>query len=404
MSNRDNSGQIEVREPQTLWNIQFIMVIALGFITGSANHMLYPILSGYALSLGASLALAGTIVGLMNGVAMFIRPLSGFASDLFNRKYVMVGSCLVSAAAYVGYLVFASVTAIIICRIMQGIAFSFMSVARTAYATEYMPKDKIGEGIAFTTFGIILSQAVGPVMGLWISDRWGHQTSFILALTLTLTGAALTATLKHTHTKKPLNRNTIKFNNLIAVEVVPYALIAGLFVMINPIAHAFIALVGAERNIANVGLLFTVYSVCTLIMRPISGRLLDKMDLPVLLYPAFVFAGITMVLLGSAHGIALVLLAGMTSALSQGIAVPAIQGSCIKRIGRERAGVVAATIYMGQDLLSTAAPPLGGFFVTNVGYRDMFYIFAAIMLIGMLAYMFLRRNEKKRSPRDSKVV
>ena len=104
-------------EPKTLWNLSFIVVLILGFITGSANQMVNPLLSKYATSLGASLSLAGALVGLQSGMAMCLRPLSGAASDMLNRKYVMIGSTVASSLAFAGYLLFHHITAIVICRL-----------------------------------------------------------------------------------------------------------------------------------------------------------------------------------------------------------------------------------------------------------------------------------------------
>ena len=391
----NDSDQAEKQEYKTLWNIGFITILVLGFMGGTANQMVTPLLSKYTLSLGASLTLAGSITGIMSGIAMFLRPFSGAASDLLNRKHVMIASGLVTATAYAGYLLFNSIPAVIICRVLQGFSFSFMSVARTAYATEYIPKDKMGEGIAFTSFGIVLSQAMGPNIGIWVSENWGFDGCFLVALILSILGATLLLTLPYKHKKGSFKFNKIKLSNLIAVEVIPYALIAGSIFTTVQLANAFIVLIGTERDIPNVGLFFTVFSIFTLILRPISGRILDKYGLPVLLYPSFLFASVTMVLIGSANSLIFLLVAGVTKSLSHGVAIPSIQGACIKRLGRERAGVVAATIHMGQDLLGSLAPPVGGFIATYHGYGNMYYTFAIFVLLVIPAYMFLRRCENK---------
>lgn len=384
-------------EYTTLWNKNFISVLVFGFITGTANHMITPLLSKYSISLGSSLALAGVIVGLQSIVAMFLRPFSGAASDLLNRKFVMVGSAGVVALACTGYLIFQNITAVIICRAFQGVGLAFMTVARTAYATEYMPKHRIGEGIAFTTFGVILSHTIGPPVGLWVADRWGYSTCFLITLILSLLGALLLGVRPYKHQKRAEGRVKLHFNNLIAVEIIPYALLAGLFSQIVQLGNAFIVLIGDERGIANVALFFTFYSLAALIFRPLSGKMLDKFGLSVLLYPAFIFAGLTLVLIGSARGLTIIIIAGICAALSQGIALPSIQGSSIKRLGIERAGVVAATIYIGQDMLNSLSPMLGAVLVENIGYGNTFYIFAAIIMgIGIPAYTLIQHNEKKR--------
>jgi hypothetical protein len=75
-----------VEEPKTLWNPGFIMILSFGFLNGTANQMVNPQLSAYAVSLGANLTLAGTLVGMQSLIAMFLRPISGAVNDVLNRK------------------------------------------------------------------------------------------------------------------------------------------------------------------------------------------------------------------------------------------------------------------------------------------------------------------------------
>lgn len=383
-------------EPKTLWNIPFIVVLVFGFISGSANQMVNPLISKYAVSLGASLSLAGTIVGLQAGMAMCLRPFSGAASDILNRKYVMIGSICVTSLAYCGYLLFNSITAVIICRLMQGFAFAFMSVARTAFATEYMPKDKMGEGIAYTSFGIVLSQMLGPNIGLWVSEKFGYEYCFATALVLSISGIVLLSQVPYKHKKGNFKKEKLKLSNLIAVSIIPYAVLSGLFSVTTQLANSWLALLGEERGISNVGLFFTVYSVIALILRPLSGKILDRYGLSVLIYPAYVFASLTMVCLGLAQSLTLILFAAAFKALSQGVAMPSIQGSAIKRLGREKAGVASATIHLGSDVMNTFAPAIAGSVVAATSYRTMYLIFACVVFLGIPAYALLRRSEKKR--------
>ena len=158
---------------------------------------------------------------------------------------------------------------------------------------------------------------------------------------------------------------------------------------------------GDERGIPGIALFFTMYAVIALFIRPMSGRILDKYGLPVLMYPSFIFAALTFGLIGAAQGITLIIIAGVCRALSTGVALPSIQGMSIKRLGSHRAGVSSATIYMGMDLMNTIGPAAGGVIATHMGYANMFYIFAGVVLLGMPLYVLLRRYEKRKELEDA---
>lgn len=395
------------KEPTTLWNPCFIMILLLGFATGTANQMVNPLLSKYAVSLGATLQLAGTIVGLQRGSAMFLRPFSGAASDLLNRKYVMLSSIAVTGLAFTGYLLSNSVTMVIICRVLQGVGFAFMSVARTAFASAYMPKDKIGEGVGYTTFGTVLSQAAGPSIGLWISENWGFKYCFIVALCAQIIGFTLLSLIpyKKAETKKdgkPRGKERLKLANLISLPVLPYAILGGIFTMGNILVSSFMPLMGELRGLGNVGIFFTAYSLVAVFMRPFAGKLLDKKGLAAVLIPAYIAGGLSMLCVGYASGLFMIALGGILKACGQGGGQPAIQAAAIKRLGREKAGVASATIQMGQDLLGFIAPTVGGFIVDgfrstdlNLGYTVLYTLASCLMLCGIAIFLLIRTFEKK---------
>ena len=254
----------------------------------------------------------------------------------------------------------------------------------------------MGEGVALTSFGNVLSQAVGPGIGLWLSDQFGYSICFIVSNLLCISGAVVLSFLPYKHVKREFNWKKLKLSNLIALEVLPYAFLGGLFSISTQLANSFLKLIADQRAIPGIAIFFTVYSLVALAMRPLAGKTLDKYGLAVLLYPSYIFNSLTFFLIGIARNLTVIVFAGLCRALSQGTALTCIQGNAIKRLGRERAGVAVATILLGQDMLNAAAPAVGGVLASHVGYGNMFFFFSAFTLIGIPVYWLIRRSEKKR--------
>jgi len=380
--------------PTTLWNRGFLMILVFGFMTGTAGQMVGPLLSKYTISLGASLALAGSLVGLINVVAAIIRPIGGAAADRLNRKHVMIFALVLYALAYTGFLLFPAIPAIVICRILQGAGASLLGIARIAFSTEFIPKDRMGEGITLNSFGIVISQALGPGIGLAISDRWGFQACFLIAVICNALGIIIISTLPYKPTKIAEKRR-LQLRSLIEPKIIPYGILSGMLSILTSMATTFVPLIGDERGIPNVALFFTTYAILALILRPVTGRLLDRYGLAVQLFPAYVFAALCFLFLGTAQTIVAILLAAACKTLSQGIALPSIQGYVIKKIGKEHAGVATATILTVQDLFGWAAPTAGGFIATAIGYKNMFFCYAAFVLLGIPFYLLVRAAEQK---------
>ena len=362
-------------EPKTLWNRHFITILIFGFLTGTAGQMVGPLLSKYSLSLGMPLALASSLVGLLSGISCFARPFAGAAVDRLNRKHMMMLSLALYIIAYIGYRFFPYVPAIVISRVIQGMGSSMLGISRMAFATEFIPKDRMGEGVTLSSFGVVISQALGPGIGLWVAENWGYHVCFTIALVSSSVG--------------------ITFSGLIDRRILPYGLLAGMLGMVTNMASSFVALLGDERNIPNVALFFTVYAVLAVILRPLTGRLLDRYGLSVQIYPAFVIVSLCFLCLGVAQSLPMILLAAVCKTLSQGVALPSIQGSVIKKLGREHAGVASATILIVQDAFCWLAPTVGGFIATGLGYTKMVLIYAAFALLGIPVYWLLQRHEAK---------
>lgn len=386
------------REPTTIWNRNYVMILIFGFLSGTAGQMVGPLLSRYSMSLGASLEFAASLVGLISGVSFFARPFAGGLIDMLNRKYVMMVSLLFYLLAYAGYRFFPYLPALVISRLLQGIGASTLGIARIALATEFTPKDRMGEGVALNSFGIVLSQVLGPGFGLWIADHWGYRACFNVALVCSIIGMGLIAMIPYRYQPSTTERKRLNLRKLVEPKAIPYGVLGGILYLLTYMANSFIALLGDERGIPNVAWFFSVYAILAIFLRPISGKLLDRYGLSRQLYPAFIFASLFYVLLANAYSLPLILLAAVCKTLSQGIALPSMQGTLIKRLGREHAGVATATFSFVQDAFCWLGPTAAGFLADNMGYKPMFHIFAAFTLVGIPIYIIIQRWEKKHLP------
>ena len=197
--------------------------------------------------------------------------------------------------------------------------------------------------------------------------------------------------------KKARERKKFSFNDLIAKELLIYTVLIGLFSCGNGLLTTYLALMGEERGIGNIALFFTAYSIMLVLVRPVSGKLMDKKGLAVILYPAYIIGAVGMALLARATNLWMVVVSGILKALGQGAGSPSIQAHCIKELGKERAGVAASTCFIGQDVGNAIAPIIGGVVVTQFGYGTLFYsyaIFLAGLGCGLFAFKTMRDKRK----------
>ena len=384
-------------DPQAkLWNKSYITLLLLGVITGTASQVVTPLISKYISSFGASLTLAGTVTSIMSFVALLCRPFSGVASDRFNRKTIMTVSVGVTALAVGAYAIAPNIGSFVAFRIIHGVAFSFMGVANMAFAASFIPRERFGEGMGYIGLSAILSQAVGPSAGLWLVENYSYSACFLVSAGFSALACVILLCLKFKYVPVQMEkRKKIHFDNLFAKELLMYGLFLGLFSTGNGMITSLLAMLGDARGISNVALFFTVYSITVVAVRPMSGKLLDKKGLKIILFPSFVIAAAGMVFLGAAKTLTFVIIAAVLKALGQGAAAPSIQAYAVKQLGPERAGVASSTCYIFQDLGNTVGPIVGGFTADKIGFGNTFYSYAALLFSGVFMYMAKLRYDKK---------
>ncbi len=389
--NNDNQPQ------EKLWNSSYIMLLIIGTVLNAASQMVTPLISSFAISLGAPLTIATTIASIMSVTALFLRPVSGLFSDRYNRKtIILISNALVALCLFL--MMFAKTVAMLfIVRLLHGIAFSFNGVALMAFNTMFIPKSRLGEGMGWMALGTTLSQAMGAPVGLKLVEWGGYTLCFAVAGVICLIGILIIVFMPYKHEPKPQTDGKFDINNLISLRILPYAFILCLFSSGNGIVNSLMVLFGEERGIGNIALFFTVYSLSMVAIRPFAGKLVDRRGLKIILYPSILLFGIAFFLLGGAYSLWVVLVAAAIKAISQGAGAPGIQSTCLKQIGREKAGVVSSTCFIGQDIGNAVSPIISGFVVEKFGYTVLFRGFSIIFVIGavILFYLKTKSDEKK---------
>lgn len=384
------------QEPTKLWNKWYITILLLSMVNHVASQLITPIVSKYAMSIGATMATAGTIVGLMSLAAMFARPFAGLSSDRINKKLIIAVTGAVTGVCMYLYSASKSVEMMAAVRFVHGISFSFSTVALLAFNTMFIPKDKIGEGIGWSVVTTTLATAMGPNLGLWLVDHFGYKACFAAAAIGTIIpNLCFLVVPNRQEPHVPEKSAKFNVNDFISLQIFPFALLTGLFSCCNGIVNSFLALLGDERGIKGVGVFFTAYSVILIVTRPITGKLYDQKGIKFIMYPSVALAALSMLLLGKATSTWIVLLAGVLKALGQGTGAPSIQAHCLKKLGRDKAGVVSSTCYMGNDIGNTVGPAIGGLIASRAGYGSMFITIAvSVIVIGWPLLFFKTRYDE----------
>lgn len=378
---------------EALWTRSYIFLLILSMLTSTCFNMIAPVLTMYAVSIGMTLTVAGILAGLFSIVALVARPFSGFASDKFNRKNLMIIATLLIACSTLAYSFSSNTYFLFSARIVHGFGFAISSTVSIALASMFIPKGRMGEGIGYFGFGFIISTAIGPSLGLAVSDHFGYQVTFTVSAFILFITALLMTRIQYQLPKRIITHEKFHFSldQIIAKELIVISLFGGLFSLTNGLVTNFVALTGAERGIAHIGLFFTVTAFFMLLIRPFAGRLLDKKGLAIVLIPSFLLVSLGTFLLASADSLLIVLLAGILISFGQGAGQPSLMTECLNRFGTEKSGVASSTFFLGADIGQGIGPTIGGAISAAYGYGMMYYFSGVLLISGAIAFVCYNR-------------
>ena len=385
---------------RSLWNTSFVFLMLVSFITAMGFNMVYIIVSKYAMQITSSLTIAGVVSGIFSIAALVIRPFAGMTVDTVNKKSLCIVANILIGISIVGYAFSHNVPMLFFFRILHGVAFGVSSTVSIALVTKYIPKERMGEGLGYFGLGQVVAQVISPNLGVYIEGKYGFYQLFLVVALLSFLGAGLLTALHYPKSSKPDVKVKMKLtlNSLIAKEVIVYTAIGGMFSFGNGIVASFLILLGQERKIANIGLFFSVGAVVLFILRLFIGRIVDRQSLTLIVNISLVVTAVSMVLIGVAPALSMLLVAAVLKSIGQGGGQISLQTECIKKVDAGRVGVATSTFYIGADIGQGVGPIIGGVISSSFSYTTLFLVCAALMLISMLFFNIYQRKTNTVQP------
>ncbi len=161
------------------------------------NSILFVLLPLYVTKIARSEGLpAVVVVGVLISVYGFVnaavQPFMGaWADRLRRRKGLIVGGLLLMAAATLSFVWVDQVGSLFVVRFVQGVGVAMTVPTSMAVMATATTRESRGGSMGIYTTGRMLGLAVGPLLGGFLYDRTGFDTTFYLAAGLLVLGAFL---------------------------------------------------------------------------------------------------------------------------------------------------------------------------------------------------------------------
>lgn len=401
-------------QSERLWSKRFVHLLCIEALFQFGLFMVNPILSNYAVALGASIALGGTLAGLHAAASFAMRPITGIFADRFSKKSMLIAAALLFMVSSFGSALVQEPYLLGLFRIIQGIAFAFRSFIVVSMVSLVTPENMVGAGVGWLGLASTLATAISPAIGSTIGSLFGYPMSFILSGTLFSVGLILSILFKaprdssasrgsdasDSKTRKKEKgdspRRAFRLRSVICIPAMPLSLVAGLSMLPQAVAVTLLYLVGEQNGIEGMSVYFMVFAFAALAAKPFSGRMADKYGLAAVVVPMLVVEAIGMTLLAIMSSPAMIAIAGFCMGVGQASVYSATQAETVRYATVDDVGKAANTFFIGPDLSVLMGPLLGGFILQSFGSTILFSMCVASTCVALACYLLLEYKRRKR--------
>lgn len=382
---------------EKLWSIPFILLLLAITLNAISCYLVNPVFAEYQLSRGVDFVYTGMISSILSWVSMFCTPFWGSKCDESNLKKLAVLAYGGIAVSTLLYSLADGMVSIIAVRALHGVFFGLSTTLSVTFAVKYVPKSRLAEGVGYIGMGSLVGNLLGPQIGTIISDSLGINNLFRICFVLGMLCIVFTLFVPYKFEKVVRVKKKKQLSDYYAKELTIYMIIVSIFSLGNGIISYYLKSMGTERNIANISLFFTIYALILMVLKPITGKIQDKVGIKVILYPACIIYTIGVIVLANAYSLIPILIAAVLKAIGQGSGTPAIQAEAIKKMGVEKSGVANSTILLGQNIGNAVGPIFASAVIPTVGYTNMYYIYVVLLVLALFIYYIYNKKEEKKN-------
>ncbi|PLS18478.1 MFS transporter [Bacillus sp. M6-12] len=383
-----------------LWTKDFIIVSSVNFFLTLVFYLLVVMIAVFAVKeYHASASQAGLVTGIFIIGALIGRLLIGRLINTIGRKrmlFIGLGFFTLTTCLYFAEM---GLTFLLFNRLVHGISLGIASTATGTIVAQIIPLTRRGEGIGYYSMSSTLATAVGPFLGLYMSQHTSFRMIFsfcVAAGVFSLITAVFLYVPPLEASAKSSAMKGFKLSSFMEPKALPIAFITLVSAFCYSSVLSFINFYAIKIGLVNAAsFFFIVYAGAVLVSRPFTGPLMDTKGANYIMYPAFIMLGAGMLLLSSAsHGLTL-LIAGALIGLGFGNIQSITQAIAVKLTPSHRMGLATSTFFIFLDAGLGFGPYLLGLIIPKTGYSTLYIIMGIMALTTTILYYFLHGKKEK---------
>jgi len=267
------------------------------------------------LLLGASAPEIGWIMGSTQVTTAVFMLLVGLGMGQFSPKGLMMRGALLFAATCVGLSFVDRIGWVLyLARALQGVGFALFFVSAGFTVVAVVPEEKRARGISLWGAGVLITQAVAPLVGEQIIEHAGYATFYLAAAGCCAAAMIVARFISVIETDEGPSTPMLKLLRHRNVTMGLVALLGSAIGFGSIIA--FLSAFAEREELGPVSPYFAAYTICSLLARILGGHVADRVDRRLVIVPALLLGagaisglawtqnGLHLAIAGGAYGVA----------------------------------------------------------------------------------------------------
>ncbi len=363
-----------------------------------AFYLLMPVIAMYLIDeFGSDETTAGIVVASYIVTSVLVRPFSGYLVDRYDHRTFYLFTLGLFTLLLSGYLVSNSIGALLVTRVLLGACFAMVTTAGSTLIIDVMPSARRAEGIGYFGAVIVLSMAIGPMLGLYLLDAFSYDGLFVVALLSSLLGFISVLFVKTKPRARVIHSGKLSMDRFLLTKGLSIATVIALLYFMYGTLMAYVSLYIREsgEDIYS-GNFFLLFAAGVIVSRIFTGKQLNRGR-----HIAVLQFGLSVTILSAAVFVFyLTPLSFIISSLFLGVGfgttAPAIQTMIIDLVPHNRRGTANSTYFIALDVGSGVGMLLGGVIASSYSYQAVFVVGLALNVLASIYFNLYARGDYRR--------
>ncbi len=375
----------------------FISITLADFIVRTAYQIgKTPLLPIFALSLGATDTYLGLIVSVSTLTGMLLKPFVGILSDRWGRRsWLFLGTSFFSFIPFV-YPFIHTPKQLFIVRIFHGLATAVYGPVTLAFVAEQSQKH-LAERLGWFSIARSASYVIGPIVAGWLLLILSPASVFTVIGILST--VAFLPVFLLSESKPFLNKSRLSLTKQIVQDlkisssqtsvwltgVINITMYIALYA-VKAFLPIYALSIGTSTTL--IGGFFAVQEAVHMFLKPLGGRLGDRLGYLLMISLGMAVLGIALLLFNYSHNHFVLLVSFVLMGVTQALISPSTVALVTKQVDENNLGLSLGLTGSFTNVGKVAGPVIAGVMIHRLDFTTTFIIIGSALICGSVVLCF----------------